>query len=435
MNNVRLAATHVIQQLLVQKRSLATLLPTASQQVEAKDKGLLQELCFGTARWQPQLQLYLNELLEKPLKQKDADIQALLLIGAYQLLYTRIPDHAALGETVEVCRLLKKTWATKFVNGVLRQLQRRQTELQGALEEKSPVFRTAHPNWLINAITTAWPDQAEHILANNNLHPPFTLRVNTQRIALSDYLKQLEQAGIDATASPYSEFGVTLSQPINVEHIPGFMDGWVSVQDEAAQFAAPLLQLQPGQRVLDACCAPGGKTGHILELETELAEVVALDLEARRLERVQENLQRLNKTATLCCGDASDLDSWWDGKLFDRILLDAPCSATGVIRRHPDIKLLRTRADIVKLAEVQAHLLNSLWPLLKPDGLLVYATCSILPEENSQIIQQFLATTPVASEVVIDKDWGIAQTSGRQLFPQPNGHDGFYYACLKKQTT
>ncbi len=433
MSNVRLAATQVIEQLLVHKRSLATLLPTASQQVEAKDKGLLQELCFGTARWQPQLQLYLNELLEKPLKQKDADIQALLLIGAYQLLYTRIPDHAALGETVEICRLLKKTWATKFVNGVLRQLQRRQKELQGALEEKSPVFRTAHPNWLINAVTTAWPAHANDILNNNNLHPPFTLRLNTQHIGRTAYLALLDKSGISAQASPYSDYGVTLSQPVNVEHIPGFIDGWVSVQDEAAQFAAPLLQLQPGQRVLDACCAPGGKTGHILELETALEEVVALDLEARRLERVQENLQRLNKTATLCCGDASDLDSWWDGKPFDRILLDAPCSATGVIRRHPDIKLLRTKADIAKLAKVQAHLLNSLWPLLKPGGLLVYATCSILPDENCQVIQQFLATTDTASEIEIDKGWGIAQNSGRQLFPQPNGHDGFYYACLKKQ--
>ncbi len=431
--SVRQVAALVIRDLLVDKRSLATLMPPALAKVNDKDRGLLQELCFGSARWLPQLQLYINELLDKPLKQKDADINALLIVGAYQLLYTRIPDHAALSSTVEVCRRLKKNWATNVVNGVLRHLQRNHKTLAETLQAKSAVFRYSHPNWMINAIEKSWPETSHEILNANNQHPPFTLRLNTAVVKREDYLTQLENAGVKAEACPYSPYGIRLLKAVAVDSLPGFSEGYVSVQDEAAQLAAPLLQLEPGQRVLDACCAPGGKTCHILEREPGLAEVVALDVDESRLARVEENLSRLKQTATLRCGDAGNLDDWWNGQPFDRILLDAPCSATGVIRRHPDIKLLRTRADIAKLADVQQRLLHTLWQTLKPGGLLVYATCSIMPEENAQQVAAFLAAEASAQALPINAEWGEAQAVGKQLFPHTNGHDGFYYACLQKQ--
>ena len=425
-------AAQTLAQVLHQQASLASLMAPAQEKVAPQDQALLQELCFGTLRWQPQLQSILGRLLEKPLKDKDQDVQALLLLGLYQLLYTRIPDHASLSATVDAAKKLKKPWAQKLVNAVLRNFLRSRELLEEALV-KSPAYLTAHPNWLRKRIEAFWPEQAKDIFAANNEHPPFTLRVDLQQQSREEFLEQLNTAELEARPAPFSRFGVTLNQAAGVESIPGFSEGKASVQDEAAQLAADLLQLQPGQRVLDACAAPGGKTGHILEAEPQLAEVTALDLEERRLVRVQENLTRLKKTAKLVCADASDLKAWWDGQTFDRILLDAPCSATGVIRRHPDIKLLRKPGDIAKLATLQLSLLQALWQTLAPGGRLVYATCSVLPTENSQVIEAFLADQEDAQHSQIEADWGIAQTFGRQLLPQIKGHDGFYYACLNKR--
>jgi len=425
----RQQAALTLGRVLQQQRSLSGLLPDAIEKVELKDKALLQELCYGTLRWYPKLQFLLNQLLSKALKPKDSDIQGLLLIGIYQLLYMRIPDHAVISETVDVCRALKKQWATKLVNGVLRNMQRQQASLLAEFAGEAPV-QYAHPKWLIKAIAEAWPEQAEDIYAANNNHPPFTLRLNTALTQREDYLKHLPE-NLSASANAFSETGLTLAQACDVFELPGFTEGKISVQDEAAQLAAPLLGAENGERILDACCAPGGKTGHILESATEL-KLQALDSDAKRLVRVQENLDRLQRQATLICGDALDLAQWWDGETYDRILVDAPCSGTGVIRRHPDIKLLRKPADIDKLAALQGSILDALWQTLKPGGRLVYATCSIMPKENTETVEAFLQRTSDAKEDVLNVAWGMPQVCGRQLLPQNNGHDGFYYAVLSK---
>jgi len=428
---VRAAAAQLIAELLRHKGSLASLLPQYQQRVPERDKGLLQELCYGSLRWQPRLNAYLRELVSKPLKAKDADIRALLLLGLYQLTDTRIPDHAAIGATVEAAKTLKKPWASGLVNGVLRRFQREREALDAKLAE-NPEFVTAHPQWLIERLKSAWPAAFERIIEANNSHPPLTLRLNTRRVSRQDYIAQLAELGITARPTPFSPQGLVLEQAVDLQALPLFAEGGISVQDEAAQLSAGLLDLAPGQRVLDACSAPGGKTGHILETRPDLAQLVALDLEERRLKRVRENLARLGVEAQVVCGDAGQPDSWWDGQPFERILLDAPCSATGIIRRQPDIKLLRGPADITKLAGLQARLLDALWPLLAPGGKLLYASCSVMPEENSGQIRAFLARHPDAVEEPIAADWGLAQDCGRQLLPSETGQDGFYYARLSK---
>lgn len=428
---VRTAAAKLLADLLRQQGSLASLLPDYQSRVPERDAPLLQELTYGTCRWYPRLNAYLGQLLDKPLKPKEGDIQALLLLGLYQQLYTRIPDHAAIGATVESTRELKKPWAKGLVNGVLRRFQREQEALDTALADDDR-FTTAHPDWLLKRLRHHWPEQTDAIIAANNGHPPLTLRVNPDYASRDDYLAQLRKEGIDASLTPFSPAGIRLHTPCQVTTLPGFEVGGVSVQDEAAQLSAELLELRPGQRVLDACSAPGGKTGHILETEPGLAEVVALDSDARRLNRVQENLDRLRKQATLRCGDAGQPDHWWDGTAFDRILLDAPCSATGIIRRQPDIKVLRSAADIDRLSALQGRLLSALWSTLKPGGVLVYATCSILPEENTRVVEAFVRQHPDAQCETLEVDWGLEQLCGRQLLPRDNGHDGFYYARLHK---
>ncbi len=430
--NPRLAAVHALGAVLQGKASLAGSLPNVLQQVADNERPLVRELAMGTARWQPRLEILLAQFVDKPLRRADQDVQALLLIGLYQLLYTRIPPHATLSETVACADQLKKRWAKGLVNAVLRRAQREAEELLPQLE-RDPVVVTAHPRWLQKLLKASWPEHWLEICSANNLHPPMTLRVNALRVSRDEYLQQLEQAGIAASATDYSHSGIRLEQPCDVHQLPGFTDGLCSVQDEAAQLSAQLLNLQPGQRVLDACCAPGGKTCHILETQPQLESLLALDLEPERLKRVQDNLDRLQLQASLKATDVRDVDNWWDDQQFDRILLDAPCSATGVIRRNPDIKLTRTEEDIADLAQLQGELLDRLWPTLKPGGLLLYATCSILPAENSNNIEQFLTRTPDAQELDTGLDCGIAQSHGRQLFPQPDGHDGFYYALLQKQ--
>lgn len=430
MLNARAAANQVITQILRNQGSLSSLLPAISPQVAENDRPLLQELCFGTCRYFAQLQAYTECLLDKPLRAKDCDVQALLLIGLYQLLHTRIPDHAAIGETVEIARLIKKPWATKLVNGVLRQFQRDSDKINEFLTENR-AFQSNHPAWLEGMLRKNWPVEIESIVTANNQHPPFTLRLNLRKQPRDAYLQQLAELNVAAKPTPFSPYGITLEQACDPRKLPGFTEGWISVQDEAAQLSADLLQLSPNMRVLDACAAPGGKTGHLLELEPGL-QVTALDVEERRLQRVRENLARLNVSADIRCGDGTRPQDWWDGAPFDRILLDAPCSATGIIRRHPDIKVLRTPEEIARLAELQGQLLDSLWPLLKPGGILLYATCSVMPRENTQVVEAFLKRQPEALHEPITAGWGISQPSGRQLLPQNDGHDGFYYACLRK---
>ena len=429
--NPRLAAAKAMTAVLNGKASLNSSLPLQLDKVEVRDRGLTQDLAFGTARWQPRLSALANKLLQKPFKAADADVEALLLVGLYQLLYTRIPAHAAIGETVGCADKLKKPWAKGLLNAVLRNAQRESEALLAELEH-DPVVRTAHPRWLQKSLKAFWPQQWEAICAANNAHPPMILRVNRRHHSRDAYLQLLIEAGIEAQPCAFSQDGIVLAEACDVRNLPGFAEGWISVQDEAAQLAADLLDLAPGQRVLDACCAPGGKTCHILEVEPQLAGVVAVDLEAKRLVRVRENLERLGLSAELIAADGRDTATWWDGKPFQRILLDAPCSATGVIRRHPDIKLTRQPDDIPALAALQGELLDAMWPTLEVGGILLYATCSTLPTENTEVIEAFLARTPGARELDIAGEFGIKQPHGRQLLAQEGGHDGFYYAKLIK---
>lgn len=434
--NPRLAAAKALAAVLNGKASLNSSLPIQLDKVELRDRGFTQDLAFGTARWQPRLSALAAKLLQKPFKAADADVEALLLVGLYQLLYTRVPAHAAIGETVGCAEKLKKPWAKALLNAVLRRAQRESEALLSELEH-DPVVRTAHPRWLQKSLKAFWPEQWEAICAANNAHPPMILRVNRRHHARDAYLKLLSDAGVTGKACVYSQDGIVLDEPGDVRNLPGFAEGWISVQDEAAQLAADLLDLAPGQRVLDACCAPGGKTCHIMEVEPALAGVVAVDLEAKRLVRVRENLQRLGLSAELIAADGRDTATWWDGKPFQRILLDAPCSATGVIRRHPDIKLTRQPDDIAALAVLQGELLDALWPTLDVGGILLYATCSTLPTENTEVIEAFLARTPGARELDIAGQFGqpaagIKQPHGRQLLAQEGGHDGFFYAKLIK---
>lgn len=430
MLDVRAAAVQVMAQILRNQGSLSSLLPAYSAQVSENDRSLLQELCFGTCRYHPQLHAYTECLLDKPLRAKDVDVQATLLLGLYQLLHTRIPDHAAIGETVEVTRHINKPWATKLVNGVLRNFQRDADKLNDLLNENN-AFQSNHPAWLDGMLRKNWQDQFDNIIAANNQHPPFSLRLNIRKMTREDYLQRLADSGIDASPTIFSAYGIRLDRACDPRKLPGFAEGLVSVQDEAAQLSGDLLQLAAGMRVLDACAAPGGKTGHLLEIEPSL-QVTALDAEERRLGRVHENLNRLGVAANVKCGDATQPNTWWDGQLYDRILLDAPCSATGIIRRHPDIKILRSPEEIIRLAELQGQLLNALWPLLKPGGVLLYATCSIMPRENTKVIESFLVRQPQARCDALDVPWGLPQMCGTQLLPQAEGHDGFYYARLHK---
>lgn len=429
--NPRLAAARALTAVISGKASLGGSLPPQLDKVEPRDRALTQDLAFGAARWQPRLQLLADKLLQKPFKAADADVEALLLIGLYQLLHTRIPAHAAIAETVASAASLKKPWAKGLLNAVLRRAQRESDALLAELD-RDPVLHTAHPRWLQKALKAWWPEQWQAICDANNQHPPLILRVNRSRIRRDDYLHLLAESGIAAEACHYSPDGIRLLEACDVTALPDFADGQVSVQDEAAQLAADLLQLAPGQRVLDACAAPGGKTCHMLEAQPQLAEVVAVDLEAKRLQRVRENLDRLGLDATLIAADGRDLEQWWDGKPFQRILLDAPCSATGVIRRHPDIKLTRKADDIPALATLQGELLDALWQTLEVGGILLYATCSVLPPENSDTIAAFLARTPGARELDVVTEAGLKPAHGRQLLPQKDGHDGFYYAKLIK---
>ncbi|MGB2360003.1 MAG: 16S rRNA (cytosine(967)-C(5))-methyltransferase RsmB [Porticoccaceae bacterium] len=429
--NVRAAAAEVIAGVL-RGKSLSALLPDYSDRVSEKDRPLFKEMCFGTLRWYPQIAILLKQLLAKPLREKDLEIQGLLACGLYQLMFMRIAEHAVLNETVAATQKLNRRWAKGLVNAVLRNYQRHQQDLQDQ-QQTSPVFQTAHPKWLLKMIEDAWTaEKAEQIISANNHQAPMTLRVNILRGSRDSYMAQLADAEIKCSETPYSNAGILLASATDVSRLPEFASGALSVQDEAAQLAAPLLMLEPGQAVLDACCAPGGKTCHIAETEPDLAKLVAVDLEPRRLTRVEENLQRLGLEAQVMAADAGDLQQWWDGQVFDRVLIDAPCSASGVIRRHPDIKILRKPADIAKLSAIQLQLVNQLWQTLNDGGILLYATCSVLPAENDQVIRQFLAENADASLLTIEADWGIKTDCGRQLFPEINGNDGFYYSRLQK---
>jgi 16S rRNA (cytosine967-C5)-methyltransferase len=426
--NLRLIAAKVLTRVVVDGQSLTAALEQVLQTVEpAQDRALVQALCYGVCRHYHRLDFILSQLLDKPLK--DIHIRLLILVGLYQLGFMRIKTHAAVSETVNAAG--RKPWAKGLVNALLRRYIRERDQFESAADE-NPCARLSHPEWLIGKIRHDWPDQADRCLQENNLQPPFALRVNLARISRKDYCDLLTEQGIAAEPVDFCASALILDKPVPVEALPGFGEGLVSVQDTAAQLAAGLLDVRPGQRMLDLCAAPGGKTAHILEMQPQLKAMVAIDVDGNRLRRVQDNLQRLRLHAQTIMGDASLPEDWWDGQPFDRILVDAPCSALGVIRRHPDIKLLRRAEDIEPLKAQQRAILNAAWGVLAPGGCLLYATCSVLKEENEQQILSFLTDHPDAYELPIAAEWGIAGRVGRQILTGDSAMDGFYYALLRK---
>lgn len=396
------------------------------------DRALVQELCYGVLRWQPRLAAIAESLLRKPLSVRDADIHALVLIGLYQLLYLRVPPYAAVSETVQAARDLGKPWAAGLLNAVLRRCQR-EPAICTAMDSSfsNEVARYAHPRWLLDRLQAAWPQDWPQIVAANNERPPMSLRVNCRHMDTATYINHLASADLSATAVPGVATALILSEAVDVDRLPGFAAGWVSVQDAAAQIPLSLLDMRSGLRVLDACAAPGGKTALLLEAQPT-TQLTALDHDPMRLQRVDETLARLNLSATVRVADAADPSAWWDGLPYDRILLDVPCSGTGVIRRHPDIKVLRRDEDIEALATRQARLLDGVWPLLAPGGLLLYVTCSVLPQENAEQIMAFLTRWPDAQVEQIQAPHGQPNGPGWQILPGMHNMDGFFYARVRR---
>jgi 16S rRNA (cytosine967-C5)-methyltransferase len=394
---------------------------TFDPQATRQERGLLRALTYDSIRWYLRLDALLDRLLARPGQKLEPDVRALAIVGLCQLLYTEIPAHAAVAETVEAARNLGHARASGFINAILRRCQREHEQL-GAQIDRDVAVRTAHPRWLVDALEADWGEQAEALLAANNQRPPFWVRVNRRRMSGAQYRARLAASGIAVANSMYDDEALLLVDAVDVADLPGFADGDVSIQDAAAQLGARLVAPEPGERILDACAAPGGKTGHLLELQPELAELVAVDVSSERLTRIADNLHRLGLSATLAAGDATEPAGWWDGRPFQRILLDVPCSATGVIRRHPDIKLLRRRDDIAALAARQLQLLRAVWALLAPGGRLVYASCSALQAETVAVVEAFKATDARARETF----------AAVRIAAGTAGMDGFYYACLEK---
>lgn len=424
--NLRSMAAQAVEQVVEKGQSLSNVLPAMQQKVGDKDKALLQELCFGVLRSLSQLEWMIKQLMERPMTGKQRTVHYLIMVGLYQLLHTRIPAHAALAETVEGAVVIKRPQLKGLINGVLRQFQRRQEELLAEFSQSE--LRFLHPSWLVKRIQNAYPQQWESILEANNQRPPMWLRVNRNHHTRDSWLALLAEAGLTGFAHPDYPDAVRLETPTSVLALPGFEQGWVTVQDASAQGCVRYLQPQNGEQILDLCCAPGGKTTHILEVAPD-ANVMAVDVDEKRLSRVYDNLKRLGMKATVKQGDGRYPQQWCGEQQFDRILLDAPCSATGVIRRHPDIKWLRRDRDIAELAQLQSEILDATWAHLKPGGTLVYATCSILPEENQQQIASFLARTPNA----VLSETGTAEQPGLQNLPGAEEGDGFFYAKLIKK--
>lgn len=417
--NLRALCAQIIFDVIEQGNSLSTAMAAYSKQVADKDRALMQEISFGVMRVLPELEFYVQSLMDKVFTGKNRQIHYLLLVGIYQIAYTRIPQHAAASETVNAVLSFKKPQLKGVVNGVLRSFLRQQTQLKTQFEQQGNT--QLHPNWFVKRIKEAYPKNWQMIIDANNQRPPMWMRVNQQHHTTEQYQQLLQQNGIESISDEHLTNAIRLVAPIPVNKLPEFEQGSVSIQDLSAQYAAHLLAPQNGETILDLCAAPGGKTTHILEIAPQ-AEVLAVDIDPQRVKRINENLSRLKLNATVKVGDGTKPEEWCNDQQFDRILLDAPCSATGVIRRHPDIKWLRRDSDIDELAKLQYQILNQIWPYLKSNGILVYATCSILPNENTIQISRFLQQ----------------QTDARligdvmQFLPTENGGDGFFYAKLQK---
>ncbi|PKM23203.1 MAG: 16S rRNA (cytosine(967)-C(5))-methyltransferase RsmB [Gammaproteobacteria bacterium HGW-Gammaproteobacteria-14] len=429
-DNARLLAVKGLLKVLPAEgggRSLRDIL--AEQPVlPAAERGLLTDLMFGVCRHQRLLDHWLNEQMDKPLKSSAKAVRLALLCGVYELWFSERPQHAVVNAWPDVCRALKAPWAAGLCNALLRKASR--TDAQQAGRHLDVPLRCSLPDWLWQRLDQAWPEQANVIAEVSLSPPPLTVR-------LSDVVEQafVEQGlldeGLEVQRGALAPQARYISPPRPVHALPGFAEGYLSVQDEAAQLPALLIESPPAGRILDACAAPGGKTGQLAERFPD-ATLVALDIDAGRLKRVRDNLDRLQQTATLLSGDAGKPTTWWDGVLFDAVLLDAPCSATGIMRRQPDLKWHRRDSDIANLCGLQTRILDAIWPLIRPGGVLVYATCSILPEENAGQVEAFLARHGDAREDTPTEHRSVVTRHGCQLLPVENGPDGFFFARLRK---
>jgi len=428
--NVRALAAQALAR-IVRGESLRTVFAAAAPRLaDARDRALLSNLLHEGARWWLRYDAALDRLLERPLRERELDVHALGVLGIIQLDVLRLPEYAAVAATVEAARSLRKPKFAGLINALLRRWLREREAMNPELDT-DPVARTAHPRWLLDALASDWPNEVDAIVAADNAQAPLWLRVNRRRARREELLERFAAAGIEASAAASPDCAIVLAQSTDVTRLPGYAEGAFSVQDGAAQFAAALLDPRAGQRVLDACAAPGGKSAHILEHAD--VHLTALDSDRHRLTRIEENLARLGLKAAIRAGDAAIPSAWWDGTPFDRILIDAPCSATGIVRRQPDIKLHRRADDIARLVDEQARILDALWPLLGLRGRLVYATCSLLADENARQIARFLERHVDARPVdVAPPEWRNCGEGGAQNLPGENGMDGFYYAVLEK---
>ncbi len=442
MNNTRLIAARCAQHIIDGGRSLDRVLADLSNSVNTKepispaDLSFIKELVFGVCRWFGYLDHISKSLLSKPLRNKDRDIHFLLLVGLYQLKHLSTAEHAAIAETVNGAKKAKKVWAVKLLNACLRRFQREQAALDAAVQDTT-VHQLTHPDWFTKRLKTDWPEYWEDILAANDNRPDLCLRVNTLRNTRDDYLEQLRSNDIEAAADPASPVGIIVNAPVPVGSLPSFAQGSCSVQDTAAQLAAVFLNPQAGESVLDACAAPGGKLAHIIEHlgGDSSAKIVALDVDQDRVESINETLARLELSdqALLATADASDAATWpKENDLFDKILIDAPCSGTGVIRRHPDIRHHRRDTDIDVLTELQARILDTCWSKLKPGGKLLYATCSVLRAENENQAQAFITRHTNVESLELHHPNALKSGLGYQTLPGVHPMDGFYYALFQK---
>lgn len=423
----RVVAARVLDAVLHRGRSLKAELSTALPALpDARDRALAEAICFAALRGLPRYDAALAAWLAKPPGRRDADLRALLIVGFAQLDPMRLPAHAAVAATVEAARGLGRHHQAGLVNAVLRR----------ALREGLPAgdARAAWPAWLRTRIEADWGADADAVFIESAREPPLWLRVNRALATRDAYRGRLAEAGIDAAIDDTLPDAVRLPESVAVTALPGFADGVVSVQDAAAQRVADAFALPGGARVLDACAAPGGKTAHLLERDASL-RMTALDVDARRLDRMRDTLARLRigVGVQLLAADATAPDGWWNGTPFDAVLIDAPCSATGIVRRQPDVLLHRRESDLAALLATQAHLLDALWPTLASGGVLVYTTCSVLSVENAAQIDAFLARTPDARAEPLDAAFGRAAGAGRQRLTGEAGHDGFFYARLRKR--
>ncbi|MGV0005512.1 MAG: 16S rRNA (cytosine(967)-C(5))-methyltransferase RsmB [Candidatus Porifericomitaceae bacterium WSBS_2022_MAG_OTU9] len=398
------------------------------------EPALLQQICYGTLRWWPRLLVVLEKLLHRPLSKLEPQLQCLLLAGLYQLQDMRIPPHAVVQSNVEACRKIGCQWACGLVNAVLRGYLRQKPTLEKTLDN-NPAWRYSHPDWLLQMLQQQWPSDWQEIANQGNQQPPMHLRINTKRLSRDNWLQQADDCGMEAQPLAFCPQGVQLQQPVAVTEIPGFDDGIVSVQDGAAQQSASLLAASASDIVLDACSAPGGKIAHLLEQTDFDNRPICLERSMNRIQQLRQTLERTNliDKVVLCHGDASQPKKWWNGQKFTRIMLDAPCGATGVIRRNPDIKLRHDDSLLNTLSINQQAILQSLWPLLAPGGRMVYITCSILKQENDDQIETFLRHTADATNCTPTVAWARSTEHGMQTLPGDNGMDGFYYACFEKK--